>query len=364
MIIASLASEVRQKPQLVIHFLTSLIVVLTLFSVTRFISSLGLLPFQLSPSTATRTTLVLISSGLIFSTITYTSAWIRLTERIKLELPGGIEDYFKSFPESFEEIIDTTIWDHLNIRKLLPSIAVFSISYYGIWIFLLMLIDVSLFTTTGFSYVNALLKHSFTVFSVLIVSVTLLSLTIDIWPTSIYTKSSLNEEPPSNIIEYMRYFFNNVLFNPRRSKKYTRVPRWLLETIGKIITPIPYIKTKIILVDFLHIPLDIKTNVIKRKFNELLSASNGKYRLEALKESCEDITKIAPVKVPLLSSACWYKALKEGRVIGYIAVFRLIVEKFPYIITTKKPSVFKEHHLAIIMFGTEEIVELKYILLK
>ena len=119
------------------------------------------------------------------------------------------------------------------------------------------------------------------------------------------------------------------------------------------------------MLDYLDVPLN---DAIERNLRELLypkDESKG-YRIEPLsgKYKDKDINKITPVKIPLLSSAHWYKVLKEGRIIGYIMLFKLIKEKTPCIIITRRSKIPTEHHLIIFMLGTEEVMGLKYTLLK
>jgi len=368
-VIASLLTEIRRKPQLVIHLQVSLALLLILFSLVSHIPNLNSTLSWLPPDTVLLLAFTLSSLGLIASLMLYVSAWRELVDKIKSELPKYLEDYFRKFPESFEEIIDTTVWDVLNpedLRSLLPSIVVFPISYYGIWISFLILLDSLMLITIGLSFISILLQHFSIVILLLVVSTLTSAIIIDIWPTSTQAEGS-GKAFSSNITDYIRYFFGNMFLDPRRSKRGVRIPKWLLEAVGKILTPIPYIKTKIISVDTLDLLFD--ADVIRRRLSEILSANSSKHRrywIEPLKdeEECKDLNKMVAVKIPLLSSACWYKAIKDGRIIGYIMMFKLVIEKSPYIATARHVKPYKEKHLVIFMFGTEEIMELKYVFLK
>ena len=368
-IIASLLTEIRRKPQLIIHLQVSLILLLILFSLVSRIPNLNSAFSWLSPSAFLLVAFTLSSFGLIVSLVLYVSAWRGLVDKIKSELPKYLEDYFRKFPESFEEVIDTTIWDVLkpeDLRRLLPSIIVFPVSYYGIWIFFLMLLDSLTLIIIGFSFISILLQHLPIVFLLLAVSTLASAIIIDIWPTSTQSEG-LGKAFSSNVTDYIRYLFGNMFLDPRRSKRGVHIPKWLLEAIGKILTPLPYIKTKIISVDAFDLLFD--ADVIRRRFSELLSANSNKHKrywIEPLKdeEECKDPNKMVAVKIPLLSSACWYKALKDGRIIGYIMMFKLVIEKSPYIATARHVKPYKERHLVIFTFGTEEITELRYVFLK
>ncbi len=371
-VIASLLTEIRRKPQLIIHLQVSLTLLLILFSLVSHIPNLNSALSWLPPDTTLLLAFTLSSLGLIASLMLYVSAWKELVDKIKSELPKYLEDYFRKFPESFEEAIDTTIWDVLkpeDLRRLLPSIAVFPISYYGIWISFLILLDSLTLITIGFSFISILLQHFPIVILLLIVSTLTSAIVIDIWPMSTQAEG-LGKAFSSNVTDYIRYFFGNIFLDPRRSKRSVHIPKWLLEAVGNILTPIPYVKTKIISVDALDLLFD--ADVIRRRFSEILSADNNnnkhrRYWIEPLKdkkEECKDLSKMIAVKIPLLSSACWYKAIKDGRIIGYIMMFKLVTEKPPYIATARHVKPYKEKHLVIFMFGTEEIMELKYVFLK
>jgi hypothetical protein len=364
-IIGSLTAGIKRRPQIIIHFQVSLLILLLLLSVISRMHSLNLAFPSISSSTAVLVAHVLILVGLILSLVTYVSTWNSLVEKVKEDLLESLEEYFNRFPESFEEIIDMSLWDLLeldNLRKLIPSVLallVFPVTYYGLWLFSLLLVDLILFDFTGHSYIGLMLQHPLIVCSLLIPSLTASLLFIDLWPVS-----GMRIKGSPNIGEYMRYFFENVFLSPKRSKKSTAMPKLLLEILGKILTPIPYMRSKIILADVLDILMNDATI---RRFDELLSSNdkdNRKYRFKPLRRECGNIRKVIAVKVPLLSSACWYKVTKNGRTIGYIMVFRIIIEKFPYVTTTKRIETLKEQHLYLVMFGTEEIIEIKYVLLK
>lgn len=115
-IIASLLTEIRRKPQLIIHLQVSLILLLILFSLVSRIPNLNSAFSWLSPSAFLLVAFTLSSFGLIVSLVLYVSAWRGLVDKIKSELPKYLEDYFRKFPESFEEVIDTTICDVLKTR--------------------------------------------------------------------------------------------------------------------------------------------------------------------------------------------------------------------------------------------------------
>jgi len=369
-VIASLLTEIRRKPQLINHLQVSLTLLLILFSLVSHIPNLSSALSWLPPDTALLLAFTLSSLGLIASLVLYVSAWEELVDKIKSELPKYLEDYFRKFPESFEEVIDTTVWDVLkpeDLRSLLPSIAVFPISYYSIWISFLILLDSLTLITSGLSFIIILLQHFSIVILLLVVSTLTSAIIIDIWPTSTQAEGSGKTFSP-NITGYIRYFFGNMFLDLRRSKRGVRIPKWLLEAVSKILTPIPYIKARIISVDTLDLLFD--ADVIRRRLSEVLSANSSKQRrywIEPLKDDekkCKDLDKMVAVKIPLLSSGCWYKAIKDGRTIGYIMMFKLVIEKPPYIATARHGKPYKEEHLAIFMFGTEEIMELKYVFLK
>ena len=369
-IIAGLLTEIKRKPVLIIHFQVSLIFLLALFSILnhlmKFVPTRVRVPLLLP--------LAVIVSVAIVSLIVYIYSWKALLKKVKTIILDCLEDYFRDFPDSFESAISTTLYDIVDpqdLRKIIPSIAVFPVSYYGIWISFLLFIDMVIFSVTHFSCIVFLFQHLDITITTLVLTIITSVIFVDIWPNSYMAqgRKSMDELIFFNIADYVRYFFEEKFLIPRISEQqYGTIISVMLTIFRKIFIPLPYTKTKILLVDTLQLPY---VEAIQRKFNSMIcssqsinSKSTGGYILYPLKKRCINVEKIPSVKIPFLSSACWYKVIKDGRTIGYIMVFKFTVERFPYIMSSRRVRMHKERYLFILMFGTEEIVELKYMFLK